>query len=391
MRLIIPILVALLTATGLLAQGTFAAPSATGSSNLTVMTWNVESGGALQTVVSQRIAEFGDVDIWGLSEVLAVDAEAYEFAAEAGKGADFDSLLGTTGGADRLMLLWDAERFELVDSGEMLTVGETGRAPLWAQLRERSSGMEFIVMVNHLHRSNDGIRHRQATSLNEWATTQSLPVINVGDFNFDYEIDESKWDAGYGNLTAGGVWKWVKPATLTTTQCSGWPCRYNSVLDFIFVAGPAQAWPATSEIIVRDGDFPDDDTTPDHRPVQATFTLPDVALVRIYLPAVIVPSVQPEPSPTPSPTPTATVIVLPTPTATATVAPLPMPTPTQPVGGVCLCDRDRYNCSNFSTQRQAQACYDHCVSQGRGDIHRLDRDNDGVACESLPRSFSFIR
>src|SRR5690606_12896167 len=111
-----------------------------------------------------------------------------EFAAEAGKGVNYDSLLGTTGGADRLLLVWDAQRFELVDSGEMLTIGETGRAPLWAQLRERASGMEFIIMVNHLHRSNDGIRHRQATSLNEWAVTQDLPLINMGDFNFDYAV-----------------------------------------------------------------------------------------------------------------------------------------------------------------------------------------------------------
>ncbi|GAG83978.1 unnamed protein product, partial [marine sediment metagenome] len=43
-----------------------------------------------------------------------------------------------------------------------------------------------------------------------------------------------------------------------------------------------------------------------------------------------------------------------------------------------------YNCSDFSTQAAAQACYDYCISQGAGDIHDLDRDNDGIACESLP-------
>lgn len=53
-------------------------------------------------------------------------------------------------------------------------------------------------------------------------------------------------------------------------------------------------------------------------------------------------------------------------------------------GGVCLCSSDSYACKDFSTHKAAQACFDYCVSQGRGDIHRLDGNNDGNACESLP-------
>lgn len=45
-----------------------------------------------------------------------------------------------------------------------------------------------------------------------------------------------------------------------------------------------------------------------------------------------------------------------------------------------LAQRDM-DCSDFRTQREAQAFYE---SQGPGDPHRLDRDNDGVACETLP-------
>lgn len=51
---------------------------------------------------------------------------------------------------------------------------------------------------------------------------------------------------------------------------------------------------------------------------------------------------------------------------------------------VCSCSSNSLNCSNFSTHSQAQSCFNYCVGQGRGDIHRLDADNDGVACESLP-------
>jgi endonuclease YncB( thermonuclease family) len=50
----------------------------------------------------------------------------------------------------------------------------------------------------------------------------------------------------------------------------------------------------------------------------------------------------------------------------------------------CSCSGNLYNCSNFSTHSQAQACYEYCISQGAGDVHRLDGDSDGSACESLP-------
>ena len=59
------------------------------------------------------------------------------------------------------------------------------------------------------------------------------------------------------------------------------------------------------------------------------------------------------------------------------LTPVPSPTP-------CDCSRNRYNCADFGTHAEAQACYEHCKSLGRGDIHRLDRDNDGIACEALP-------
>ena len=61
---------------------------------------------------------------------------------------------------------------------------------------------------------------------------------------------------------------------------------------------------------------------------------------------------------------------------------------TQPVSSsaaVCSCSGDLYKCEDFATHAQAQACYDYCISQGAGDIHRLDgNDNDGLACEGLP-------
>jgi len=74
---------------------------------------------------------------------------------------------------------------------------------------------------------------------------------------------------------------------------------------------------------------------------------------------------------------------------TSTITPRIFPTDdgeldNPPSGGVCSCSGDSYACKDFSTHNAAQACFDYCVSQGRGDIHRLDGNNDGLACENLP-------
>jgi hypothetical protein len=45
----------------------------------------------------------------------------------------------------------------------------------------------------------------------------------------------------------------------------------GSLLDFVVAGQGARQWPATSRVIVRDGDFPDTQDTSDHRPVEAVF------------------------------------------------------------------------------------------------------------------------
>ena len=50
----------------------------------------------------------------------------------------------------------------------------------------------------------------------------------------------------------------------------------------------------------------------------------------------------------------------------------------------CDCAGPDLNCDHFATQEEAQACYDYCKARGYGDVFRLDGDNDGSACESLP-------
>lgn len=107
------------------------------------------------------------------------------------------------------------------------------------------------------------------------------------------------------------------------------------------------------------------------------------------------PTVTGVPSNTYTPTPSPTFI--PPPTFTPTPSPTPhivsVPTydfepsspPSSPDGSSgCSCSGNIYNCKDFGSHASAQACYEYCISEGRGDIHGLDGDNDGSACESLP-------
>lgn len=49
--------------------------------------------------------------------------------------------------------------------------------------------------------------------------------------------------------------------------------------------------------------------------------------------------------------------------------------------GACACDRALYTCSDFSNWSAAQACFNQCRLTAGYDIHGLDEDGDGVACE----------
>jgi hypothetical protein len=87
---------------------------------------------------------------------------------------------------------------------------------------------------------------------------------------------------------------------------------------------------------------------------------------KLYMPVVKTMGI---PTATPQPVPTSTPTVSPTATT---------------VSGPCQCHGDLYNCSDFETQDTAQQCFNWCSSQGAGDIHKLDFNNDGIACESNP-------
>jgi hypothetical protein len=238
--------------------------------------FNVESGGAdPQVVADEVVTGLTGASVVGFAEVEDDDAAALLVGAlPADGGADWQYVLGTTGWDDRLVLAWDDARFALDSSEELadINVGGTVRAPLVGHLRERASDQALLFVVNHLWRSDAASRHEQAGLLNDWGRAQDGPVVMVGDYNFDWDVETGEHDAGYDALVADGVFRWVEPATLVKTECSPY---YDSVLDFVFVGGAALAWDATSEILRADEDYCSNGHTAtwsDHRPVEATFS-----------------------------------------------------------------------------------------------------------------------
>ena len=49
-----------------------------------------------------------------------------------------------------------------------------------------------------------------------------------------------------------------------------------------------------------------------------------------------------------------------------------------------ICTSNVYGCEDFDTQAEAQEVLEYCRTEKVKDIHYLDIDSDGIACETLP-------
>lgn len=244
------------------------------SEQIEIVAWNVESGGSSIQKISERIGDFQGVDIWGLSEVHKDAKDKYIEAAGEGEGSEFKGIMSFLRGNDRLMIIYDSERFELIES--------IVRPALIGKFKVKNTGKGFFFVVNHLARNPDYMRYAQSRAIRKWTNTKkNFPIIMVG-YDWGVENGEGNQDKGYDILLREGQngeqkLFWIKPEILNGTQCSvtedGIACIYNSVLDFIFVNSEARKWEGTSIIIKTEGDLPDDDETSNHRPVKVIFNI----------------------------------------------------------------------------------------------------------------------
>lgn len=262
------------------------APAYLLADELRLLTWNVESGGNNPDVIADQLAQLAPYDIFGLTEVHPDNTLRYTRAIQKAPGT-YRHIVSSTGNEDRLMLVYDARRLMLLDTYELVAHDGTRlnsidfryRSPLVARFVETHSKTEFLLVLVHLARGKAEFRQEQAVGLRNWAAGQCLPIIGIGDFNYDFEFAAQRGNAAFDIFLESNVWKWVRPEKLVDTnwydpEQDGQDNYPGSCLDFTFVAGPAKAWRAQSRVIERPGDFPDDDETSDHRPVELTVAMP---------------------------------------------------------------------------------------------------------------------
>lgn len=254
--------------------------TSTDSNSISILAWNVESGGIDPEVIADQLRELSGYDIYCLQEVANENFDRYTAAL----GPDFQSVNGRTGRNDRLQISFNSKRFELLETKELMEHRDfilnngTHRSPLYVRLQDKENGLQFIVMTNHLARGNAELRKEQAIGLREWARDQNVGIINIGDFNMDFDFETERGNDAFPEIIRDNIFTWVRPVELIDTNWAdndgdGKDNYPDSMLDFAFVAGPAKDWNPVCRVIIRDGDFPDDESTSDHRPIELKVTV----------------------------------------------------------------------------------------------------------------------
>jgi len=245
-----------------------------GENRINILAWNVESDGNDPTVIAEQLKGMKGYHIFALSEVRGRASADKYIAAVKQIWGKAKGLLSKTGREDALLFIFDPSVFELVKVEELndLNPQMKYRSPHAMTLKHNNTQQVFIVMNNHLARGNEDNRNLQAIGLREWARRQTLPIVAVGDYNFDYVFQTKKGNREFTEFMRDGIWQWVKPESLVDSNWydgndDGVDDYAGSILDFAFVAQSAKDWSATCRVHQWPGDFPDDKFTSDHRPL----------------------------------------------------------------------------------------------------------------------------
>lgn len=241
--------------------------------SMKILCWNIESEGSDPRVIAKELTAMRQYDIYALTEFLPAAEKLFSDTL----GENFQLIVSRSGRNDRLAIAFDVRLFELIKVFEIQEINYRNRyrAPLVVELKEKKTGLEFQIMNNHLARGKPQVREAQAQQLVTWARAQLLPTVAVGDYNLDYVFATEKGNSAFALMMKDDVWKWIKPVEMIDSNWydnprapDGLDDYPGSLLDFALVSGPAKAWKSRCEIIVRPGDFPDDETTSDHRPFE---------------------------------------------------------------------------------------------------------------------------
>ena len=164
-----------------------------------------------------------------------------------------------------MAIIFDPAVLEQIGDEDELSKAGGSRHPLLAKFRVIATGDEFWFVVNHLQRGlgapTNERRQAQADWLNEWAQGKAdnvnpPAIILVGDYNFDVTPYTKRGNPAFDIFMKDGMFRWIEPPCVAANSCplTGTGCHphFNSILDFVFLAGPARSWTATSEILFKD-------------------------------------------------------------------------------------------------------------------------------------------
>lgn len=265
-----------------LVLATFSLPGAGRASNeiVTVISFNVESDRDTDpSKVAEDIAFISkDVDLVGLVEVSGkIDAKIYSDAMER-PGVQFRYLMGNHGNEDSLAMLYNLNTLSFKEVYELDRFPGSRKA-LVGRFRHKKAGLEFLFIVNHFNRGDAKRRERQAELIRDWVLAQKLPAILVGDYNFDFNPDTLQGNQAFDIFTGKKGIDWLRPECLaskscpqTGTQCDG---RYNSIMDFVFLADQERGWQGVSDVMLKRPDYCQRERRgyADHRPVLAVIAV----------------------------------------------------------------------------------------------------------------------
>ncbi len=255
------------------------------AAELDVAFYNVESDHSDRRTIGAQIARYyrdHEVDLWAFAEVWDDDWRR-EFVDEISTAHDratredieFETVFGATGGDNRLLVVYNPAKLQVVRSEELsgLDIRRSNPAPLAVHFRLRG-GPEFMLLVSRFDRYREDDREQAAEGLNRWVGEQTLPVLAVGTFAFGWSTkdDGATREPGFDKLTAGEVLSWVRPSRIVATECG--PKR--NVEDFIFAGGAARDWPIKVRTLSDAPSYcPDSDSTSSHRPLLARISYQD--------------------------------------------------------------------------------------------------------------------
>lgn len=243
--------------------------------SLRILIWNLESGASNPELIATQLAEHRQIDLFVLSEVLPTEFDRF-LKAVSGEQGKFASIDGKTGREDSLQVIFNADRLELLDEEQPMTLNERRvndgrhRSPIVCQFRDRPSGQIFHLVTVHMARGNAEFRTEQSIAIREWARDRLEPVLLAGDLNFDYVFETGKGNEAFEELQRDNVLEWIRPEQLIDSNWfdgngDGVDDYPGSLLDGAWLSGAGRGWKKKCQVLVREGDFPDNDQTSDHR------------------------------------------------------------------------------------------------------------------------------